>query len=67
LSVLKRAKGRLSRGTMKVTEYSTIGFRGKTLVDGTFVDERDAQFRFPEYSQILNLMLILNSHPPDIR
>jgi hypothetical protein len=52
---------------MKVTEYSTIGFRGKTLVDGTFVDERDAQFRFPEYSQILNLMLILNSHPPDIR
>jgi len=52
---------------MKVTEYSTIEFRGKTLFDGTFVDERDARLKFPEYSQILTLMRILNSHSPDIR
>lgn len=65
--MLKRARGRLSRGTTKVTEHSTIEFRGKTLFDGTFVDERDARFRFPEYSQILNLLRILNSHSPNIR
>lgn len=52
---------------MKATDYSTMEFRGKTLVDGTFVDERDARFRFPEDSQRLTLMQIPNSYSPDIR
>ena len=65
--MLKRAKGRLSKSTMKATDYSTMEFRGKALVDGTFVDERDARFRFPEDSQRLTLMQIPNSHSPDIR